>query len=89
MAETIDLTALFQDVAWTTLKVAAPILIVALGVGLLISIFQAATQINEQTLTFVPKVLAIVLVLLIAGSWMMQMLMEFTYRVFELMRHTL
>ena len=89
MSATIDLTALFQDVAWTTLKVAAPILIVALGVGLLISIFQAATQINEQTLTFVPKVLAIVLVLVVAGSWMMQMLLEFTYRVFELMRQTL
>ena len=82
---TIDLAALFQDVTMTTLKLAAPILIVALGVGLLISIFQAATQINEQTLTFVPKILAIALVLVLTGSWMMQMLIEFTRRVFELM----
>ncbi len=89
MVTTIDLVGLFQDMAMTTLKVVAPLLIVALGVGLLISIFQAATQINEQTLTFVPKLVAIALVLLFAGSWMMQLLMAFTYRVFELMTGTL
>ena len=72
----------------TTLLVATPILAVALSVGLLISIFQAATQINEQTLTFVPKLLAIALVLVIAGSWMMQQLMGFTYRVFDMMTKT-
>lgn len=85
----IDLAALFQDVAMTTFLLSAPILLVALAVGLCISIFQAATQINEQTLTFVPKVLAIALVLIIAGSWMMQLLMEFTYRVFDAMTRTL
>lgn len=89
MVTTIDLVGLFQDLAMTVMKVAAPILIVALSVGLLISIFQAATQINEQTLTFVPKLLAIALVLLFAGSWMMQTLMDFTYRVFALMTGTL
>ncbi len=84
----LDLSVLFQDMAMTTLLVATPILAVALGVGLLISIFQAATQINEQTLTFVPKLLAIALVLVIAGSWMMQQLMGFTYRVFDMMTKT-
>lgn len=84
----LDLSVLFQDMAMTTLLVATPILAVALSVGLLISIFQAATQINEQTLTFVPKLLAIALVLVIAGSWMMQQLMGFTYRVFDMMTKT-
>ena len=57
--------------------VAAPILLTMLAIGLLVSIFQAATQINEATLTFVPKVLGAVAVLLIAGPWMMTTLVEY------------
>ena len=59
------------------LMISAPILIVVLVVGLVISVFQAATQINEQTLSFVPKVLAAVAVLAIAGPWMMTMLVDY------------
>jgi flagellar biosynthesis protein FliQ len=61
----------------TLLMVAAPILIVVLVVGLLVSIFQAATQINEATLSFVPKIVAAVIVLGIAGPWMMTTLVEY------------
>ena len=57
--------------------VAAPVLLTVLGVGLLISIFQAATQINEATLSFVPKVVAAVAVLGIAGPWMLTTLVEY------------
>jgi len=67
----------------TTLLVAAPALITALVVGLIISIFQATTQIQEQTLTFVPKILAVFVVLLIAGSFMMNTLISFTNRIFS------
>lgn len=81
----MDLQVLFQDTTMTTLKLVAPCLIISLVVGLLISIFQAATQINEQTMTFVPKLLAIALVLVLTGPWMMQMLMDFAGRVFTLM----
>jgi flagellar biosynthetic protein FliQ len=61
----------------TLLMVAAPILVVVLVVGLLVSIFQAATQINEATLSFVPKIVAAVIVLGIAGPWMMNTLVEY------------
>ena len=59
------------------LMVAAPVLLVVLVVGLVVSIFQAATQINEATLSFVPKVVAAVAVLAIAGPWMLTSLVEF------------
>ena len=58
--------------------VSAPLLMTALVVGVLISLFQAATQINEMTLSFVPKLLALVLVLLLAGPWMLELLIDFT-----------
>ena len=58
--------------------VSAPLLLTALAVGVLISLFQAATQINEMTLSFVPKLLALVLVLLLAGPWMLELLIDFT-----------
>ena len=58
--------------------VSAPMLLTALVVGVLISLFQAATQINEMTLSFVPKLLALVLVLLLAGPWMLELLIDFT-----------
>ena len=61
----------------TALTVAAPVLIVSMVVGLIISIFQAVTQIQEQTLTFVPKLLAIVVVFIILGPWMLQTIIEF------------
>lgn len=63
------------------LQVALPILLTALVVGLLVSIFQAVTQIQEMTLQFVPKIVAVGLVLLFAGSWMLMRLVEFTTHV--------
>lgn len=65
-----------------TLLVAAPMLIVALLVGLIISIFQAATQINESTLQFVPKLVAMFIVLLLTGPWMLQYMMDYIQRLF-------
>jgi flagellar biosynthetic protein FliQ len=69
----------------TILMAAAPMLIVALLVGLLVSIFQAATQINEQTLTFVPKIVAVFITLLIFGSWLIKILTLFTAGLFDVM----
>lgn len=69
----------------TILMCAAPMLIVALVVGLMISIFQAATQINEQTMTFVPKILAVFITLLIFGSWIINTLTIFTVGLFDVM----
>lgn len=63
--------------------VSAPMLLTSLAVGVLISLFQAATQINEMTLTFVPKLLAVAAVLLLAGSWMLGLLVDFTEALFK------
>ncbi len=63
------------------LMVSAPILLVVLLVGLLVSVFQAATQINEATLSFVPKIVALVAVLALAGPWMLQTLVEYLQRM--------
>ncbi len=68
----------------TGLTIAAPILGVSIVVGLLVSIFQATTQIQEQTLTFVPKLIAVALVGLFCGSWMLHKIVTFTERIFEL-----
>lgn len=63
------------------LTVAAPVLLVALIVGLIVSLFQAVTQINEATLSFLPKLVAIVVAMMVAGPWMMSMLTEYLQRV--------
>ncbi len=62
----------------TVLLTSAPMLLAAMVVGLLISIFQAATQINEQTMTFIPKIVAVFVTLLIFGPWIMDLLVTFT-----------
>ena len=66
-----------------TILLAAPILLVSLVVGLVIAMFQAATQINEMTLSFVPKLLVSALVLVWAGPWMLRLMTEFTADLFE------
>lgn len=67
------------------LKLSAPILILSMLVGLVIAVFQAATQIHEQTLTFVPKLFVIVVVLLVVGNWMITNLQSFMDDIFAMM----
>lgn len=66
----------------TMIKVASPMLVVALVVGLVVSIFQTATSIQEQTLAFIPKIIAVFMALVIFGSWMITTLVEFTTKIF-------
>ncbi len=75
----------FKEAFVIILKVGGPILFISIVIGLVISILQAATQVHEQTLTFVPKLLAIGIILLISGSWMMNVLKDFTRYIFDLM----
>lgn len=63
------------------LKAAAPLLLVALTVGLLVSIFQATTQIQEQTLAFIPKIIAVFISILVFGEWILTVLVDFTYNL--------
>ena len=67
----------------TTLMVAAPMLLAALVIGLVISVFQAATQINEQTMTFIPKIVGVFVTLLLFAPWMLQKLIAFMNMIFE------
>jgi len=69
----------------TILLGSAPMLLIGMAVGLLVSIFQAATQINEQTLTFVPKVVVVFLAMLFFGPWLIKLLTSFTIGLFETM----
>lgn len=73
-----------HDAIYTTLLIAGPILLTALVVGLLIGIFQAVTSINEMTLTFIPKILAVVIVMIIMLNWMANILQTFTINVFNM-----
>lgn len=72
-----------QEALWMLLMIAAPVLGVVLVVGLLISLFQAVTQINEATLAFVPKLIAAVAVFALAGPWMLGMLVDYVRRTIE------
>lgn len=66
-----------------TLMLSGPLLLATLLIGLIISIFQAATQINEATLSFIPKLVAAFLILLLAGPWMLQLMVNYIRRLFE------
>lgn len=66
-----------------TLMLSAPLLLVALVVGLLVGIFQAATQINEMTLSFIPKLVAMAATIAIAGPWMLKLIVNYTRELFE------
>ena len=68
----------------TTLMVAAPVLGTALMIGLIVSIFQAATQINEQTLSFIPKLVGVMAVLILAGHWMLMTMVDYMHHVFTM-----
>lgn len=80
-------TAMVVDLArqalWVTMLVSAPLLGVALGVGLFIGIIQAATSINEMTLSFIPKLIALGVALLVFGSWQLITLIDFTRSIFQ------
>ena len=82
MTEAYVLT-LGQNAIVLALLLAGPTLLISLVVGSVISLVQAATQINEVTMTFIPKVIAIVLVLLLLGSWMLQQMLVFTANIFN------
>ncbi|ANO51057.1 MAG: flagellar biosynthesis protein FliQ [Woeseia sp.] len=74
-------TTIGQEALWVTMLIAAPLLLSALAVGLLVGMFQAATQINEMTMSFIPKLLVIVAALIIAGPWMLGVIVNYTQQL--------
>lgn len=78
-----NVVSLVRQALEVLVLISAPPLVVALAVGLLVSVFQAATQINEMTLSFIPKLLAVFAALVLAGPWMLSTMVEFTRALFE------
>ncbi len=74
---------LMSEALQLTLLVSAPLLLTALVVGLVVSVFQAATQINEMTLSFIPKLVGVFVAVVVAGPWMLQLLLDYTQRLFS------
>ena len=79
--------AVGREALWTGLLVAGPVLLLTVVVGVVVSVLQAATQITEQTLVFVPKILAAALALLLFGPWMLTTLVHYTVRLYQEMPH--
>lgn len=82
--DTVLITELLREGVWVVIKLCAPMLLLSMSVGVLLAIFQAVTQIHEQTLSFIFKVTVVVLVLLVGGGWMMETLLDFSRSIFEL-----
>lgn len=78
-----EVLGIFNEAIWVALKLSAPFLIISVAVGLVIAVFQAATQIHEQTLTFVPKIVAISVLLLVCGTWMINVMNDFIQGLFS------
>lgn len=78
-----EVTAVSSEALYLVIKVAAPVLLVSLVVGLIISIFQTVTSIQEQTLTFVPKIIAVFFALIVLGHWMLNEMTQFMIRLWS------
>ena len=74
--------AMIREALELTLLVSAPLLLTALAVGLVVSVFQAATQINEMTLSFIPKLLGVFVAIVVCGPWILQLMIDYTQRIF-------
>ena len=84
--DTAMVAEVLREGVWVVIRLCAPMLLLSMAVGVLLAIFQAVTQIHEQTLSFIFKLTVVILVLLIGGSWMMQTLLDYANGLFELMR---
>jgi len=80
-----DVAGIFQDAIGVAIQLGAPMLLLSMLVGVVVAILQAVTQIHEQTLSFLMKLIVVILCLVIGGGWMLQTLQDFTVRVFSLM----
>lgn len=84
--DTAMVAEVLRDGVWLVIKLCTPMLLLSMLVGVLLAIFQAVTQIHEQTLSFIFKLTVVILVLLIGGSWMMENLLDYARNLYSLMR---
>ena len=80
-----EVMSIMQSALIVGVKLSAPILLLSMFLGILISIIQAATQIHEQTITFVPKLILIIALCLFSGNWMLETLQDYTFQLFQMM----
>ena len=80
-----EVMSIMQSALIVGVKLAAPILLLSMFLGILISIIQAATQIHEQTITFVPKLILIIALCLFSGNWLLETLQDYTFQLFQMM----
>lgn len=80
-----EVMSIMQSALIVGVKLAAPILLLSMFLGILISIIQAATQIHEQTITFVPKLILIIALCLFSGNWMLETLQDYIFQLFQMM----
>lgn len=83
MLDTALVIDLGREALWVAVLISAPMLGIALIVGLIIGVIQAATSINEMTLSFIPKIAALVIVMIVLGSWQISVIVDFTRKIFE------
>ena len=84
--DTMMVAEVLREGVWVVIRLCAPMLLLSMLVGVLLAIFQAVTQIHEQTLSFIFKLTVVILVLLIGGGWMMETLLDYARSLFSLMR---
>ena len=84
--DTMMVAEVLREGVWVVIRLCAPMLLLSMLVGVLLAIFQAVTQIHEQTLSFIFKLTVVILVLLIGGGWMMETLLDYAKSLFSLMR---
>ena len=80
-----DLSVIFQDAIGVALRLGGPILILCMAVGVVVAILQAVTQIHEQSIAFVLKLIVVILFLMMGGNWMLRQLQEYALRLFDVM----
>ena len=86
--DTSVVTQVLREGIWVVIKIGGPLLLLSMMVGVIVAIFQAVTQIHEQTLGFLFKLTVVILVFLIAGGWMMETLLDYARSVFAIMANT-
>ena len=84
--DTTMVAEVLREGVWVVIKLCGPMLVLSMTVGVLLAIFQAVTQIHEQTLSFIFKITVVMIVLLVAGGWMMENLLDYARGLFALMR---
>ncbi len=82
MLDQYQMLDIMREAIWVAIKIGGPMLVASMAIGVIVAIFQAATQIHEQSVSFIPKLILIIVFLLVGGNWMLNTMQEFTKMIF-------